>query len=190
MTSNKLDAREKVFAAEYIIDLNAKRAAIEAGYAPNTASRSAYKWVKEEGPKPHVFEVIQKALGDRAKHTEISADAVVAELAKIGFASLRFMTTIDVDGQPQINLSNAPEDYLDAVAEVSTETVLKGPKEARSHVRKTRIKMHDKLKALSLLAKHTGVFDKNKQGATTKFSKAFTQLLETGSKAPIRKDGG
>jgi hypothetical protein len=55
---------------------------------------------------------------------------------------------------------------LDALSETSTETILEKTgvdadgKPVFSQVRKTKIKLHDKLAALEKLARYTGVFDK------------------------------
>ncbi|MCP5086737.1 MAG: hypothetical protein GY952_08055, partial [Rhodobacteraceae bacterium] len=62
----KLDPREKRFVEEYIIDLNAKRAAIAAGYAETTADVRAHGWVSQSKSgnfyKPHVAAAIKSAI--------------------------------------------------------------------------------------------------------------------------------
>ncbi len=94
---------------------------------------------------------------------------MVRELAKIAFATLQHCIHIDDAGQPVINFAHTPHDTIDALLEVSTETILKagGDSDGPYNVRKTKIRLADKLRALEMLARHTGVyFCKNKQKAT------------------------
>lgn len=175
--------RRKAFALEYIIDLNGAQAAIRAGYSPRTAKSQAHRLLT----KDDVQAWIQEGFAARSKRTEITADRVVQEMAKIGFASMRQFISIDADGQPQINLTDTEADALDALSEVSTETVLEG--EDGTRVRKTKIKLHDKLRALQALAEHTGVYDKRDKNQANALANAFADIWARGSKAPIRKDG-
>lgn len=82
--------REQVFLNEYMIDLNAKRAAIAAGFAETTAHVYAGQWVSD-GPmnnKPHLTAAINKRLAERAEQTGITIDRIEQELASIAFVGL------------------------------------------------------------------------------------------------------
>ena len=185
-----LTPKDARFVEEYVIDLNAARAARAAGFSETTAKAKAFAWVQPDGPKPDVYKAVLDRMNKRSEKTEITADRVIQELAKVGFASMRQFVRIDADGQPQIDLTETPEDALDALAEVSTETVVEheGSGDARTanHVRKTKIKLHDKLKALMALGEHVGAFKQGKEDTANAFAQAFKQLLDAGSKAPIR----
>lgn len=176
-------ARRRQFAAEYIQDFNATQAAIRAGYSKGSAGQQGNRLLKDAQIQGWIKEAIDK----RQARTEITADRVVQEMAKVGFASMRQFIRIDTDGQPQIDLTETEADALDALSEVSTETVLEG--EAGTKVRKTRIKLHDKMKALQALAEHTGVYDKRDKNQANALANAFADIWARGSKAPIRKDG-
>ena len=186
-----LSPKDEIFVREYLIDLNAKRAAVAAGFSETTARIKAHAWVKPDGTKPEVYKAILAKMNKRAEKAEITADRVIQELAKVSFASMRQFVRVDADGQPQIDLSDTPDDALDALSEVSTETVLEGEgsgEERVTHrVRKTKIKLHDKLKALMALGEHVGAFKQGKEDTANAFANAFAQLLDTGSKAPINK---
>lgn len=187
-----LDARESRFVDEYLIDLDPERAAVAAGYSASTARKKSFSWVVGNGgQKPHVLAAIRKGRAERSERTKITADRVVEELAKVGFASMRRFVRIDSTGQPRIDLSETPEDHLDALSEVQTETVLEpgGMEGEVLHVRKTKIKLHDKLKALHDLAEHTGVFKESDKNKATALAEAFQQLWARGSKAPLRRGG-
>ena len=73
----RLDHRETIFVDEYIVDLDAERAALAAGYSKSMARSKAYQWVSSGKVKPHVFEAIKKRMIDRSKRTEISQDYVL-----------------------------------------------------------------------------------------------------------------
>jgi len=76
----QLDAREKRFVAEYVIDLNPERAAIEAGYSISMAKSKAYQWVSGGKVKPHVYAAIQKAQKKAEIRAEITQDDVIKGL--------------------------------------------------------------------------------------------------------------
>ena len=77
-----LTEKQDRFAQEYIIDLNAKQAAIRAGYSEKTAEQIGYQLLQNTS----VQEVIQKAIADRQKRTEVTQDMVVEELRAVAFS--------------------------------------------------------------------------------------------------------
>lgn len=150
-----LTDKQELFAKEYIVDLNATQAAIRAGYSENTSRQMG----AENLTKPVIQEFIQRLMNERSKRTEITADMVLKEYAKLGFSNItdylkveeREMTTesgtmamyktIDIFETDKIDRSK-----LDAVAEI------KQTKEGIS------IKLHDKKGALDSIARHLGMF--------------------------------
>ncbi|WP_299083186.1 terminase small subunit [uncultured Paraglaciecola sp.] len=80
-----LNVRQKRFCEEYIVDLNATQAAIRAGYSKRTAGVQAHDLLK----KPEIQAIISTLQDDRSKRTQITADRVLEELGKIGFADIR-----------------------------------------------------------------------------------------------------
>ena len=75
----KLTAKQQLFVAEYLKDLNATQAAIRAGYSEKTA----FSIGAENLSKPLIQEALQKAMKKRSERTEVSVDLVVNELLKI-----------------------------------------------------------------------------------------------------------
>lgn len=69
----KLTDRQKRFAEEFPIDLNAEAAAIRAGYS----EKSAYSTAHDLKQVPHVREEIQKKFDERSERTGITADYVL-----------------------------------------------------------------------------------------------------------------
>lgn len=75
----KLTDKQKRFCEEYLIDLNARQAAIRAGYPAKRASEQAYQLLQ----KTTVSAYIEKLRQEQQQRTQITADAVLGELAKI-----------------------------------------------------------------------------------------------------------
>ena len=68
-----LTPKQQAFVSEYIIDQNATRAAIAAGYSPKTATVMGY----ENLSKPYLKKVIENALEERCRNNGITADFVL-----------------------------------------------------------------------------------------------------------------
>lgn len=81
LPEQKLNRRQQMFVEEYLVDLDATRAAKAVGYS----DKSAYSIGCENLSKPHIKSVIAARIKERASRLDISAQAVVAELAKIAF---------------------------------------------------------------------------------------------------------
>ena len=148
---SSLTPKQAAFVREYLIDLNATQAAIRAKYSPRTAASIG----EENLRKPEIADAIQKAMESRSKRTEITADRVLQELAKIGFSDVRKIFT-ETGG-----LHN-PRDMDDdmAAAVQSVEVVVRQvPGEAHSEVEHVhKIKLNDKLGALTQIGRHLGMF--------------------------------
>ena len=142
-----LAEKQATFVQEYLIDLNATQAAIRAGYSPGSAARYAIELLN----KTHVAEAIKKAMQERNQRVEISQDRILEELARIAFGDLRDSVTWGKEGVKLKESAELTEDQAAAISEVG-ETVTK---EGGS----TRIKRHDKVKAIELLMRHKGMLN-------------------------------
>lgn len=144
-----LTEKQRTFANEYLIDLNATQAAIRAGYS----SKNADKIGSELLGKTRVAEEISKAMAKRSKRVGINQDRVIQELARIAFVN-----PLDVINPADGSVSqHASEDDLACIQSVKVKTMdgEKGSSEERE------VKLNDKLKALELLGKHMGMFKDN-----------------------------
>jgi len=137
--ARKLTDRQDRFVKEYLVDLNATKAAKRAGYSKRTA--------------------VQKAQAERGKRTEIEADAVVRELGKIGFANMLDYLTIGKDGDPYVDLSDLTREQAAAIGEVTVEDFTEGRGEDKRDVRRVKFKLSDKRGALVDLGRHLGMFN-------------------------------
>lgn len=156
----KLTARQQRFVEEYLVDLNATQAAIRAGFAPSTADKKAPMWVgksRESCPTNmrHVWDAVNEAKGERSERTQLTADDVVLQLARMGMADVRKLFT------PQGQLKAVHELDDDTAAAIqSIEVVTKHipmPGDEPAEVEYLhKIKLVDKIKPLELIGKHMG----------------------------------
>lgn len=151
---NDLTAKQQRFVEEYLVDLNATQAAIRAGYSEATAASIGFENLR----KPEIAEAIQKAQAERSKRTEITADRVLQEMGKIGFANMRNYIRLN-GGDPYVDLTDCDLDQFAAISEVTSEDFVEGRGEDARDVRKVKIKLHDKKGALVDIGRHLGMFN-------------------------------
>lgn len=142
--------KQKIFADEYLIDLNATR-----------AYRVAYPNVKKDdtaavnGSKllrnTKVAEYIQERMQERQQRTEVTQDRVVQELAAIAFAKATDYVTIKSNGPAAVVTIKSTDDLTDEQVRA-----IAGIKEGTNGI---EIKLNNKEKALELLGRHLGMWN-------------------------------
>ncbi|MCZ7488528.1 terminase small subunit [Rhizobium rhizogenes] len=166
---NELSAKDRVFVREYLIDLDPRRAALAAGYSASMAASKAYQWVSNSKTKPLVYEAVRKAMEARAQRTEVTADRVVQELAKIGFADIRKVIKWkshlvneedNPDGGDVAVIKTIVTNQVELVAsdEIDDETAAAISEISQNTAGGIKLKLHDKRAALVDLGKHLGMF--------------------------------
>lgn len=150
----RLTPRQERFVREYLIDLNAHKAAVRAGYSP----RSARTVGPDTLTNPVVADAVAAAMARRADRTDVTADRVLTELARIAFANLGAFVRTPPNGDPYVTLEGATEDQLAALSEITVEDFRDGRGEDAREVSRVRVKLADKKGALDLLAKHLGLY--------------------------------
>ena len=138
--------KQRVFAREYLIDLNATRAALRTGYSPSYARHAGVCLLR----KPAVASTVKEGMAARARRTEIDADRVVREYAKLAFADIRRLATWGKKGVELREDTEISEEDAAAIVELSRTGKSQG----------ARIKIHDKRAAPDALARHLGVFSR------------------------------
>jgi phage terminase small subunit len=141
-----LTSKQDRFVAEYLVDLNATQAAIRAGYSKKTAQRIG----SENLSKPLIAAAIQKSMTKRSERTDIKADDVIRELAKIAFANMEDYTRLTKGGGLVLDATNLTRDQKAAISEVSYD--------AQGN---PKIKLADKRAALVDLGRHFALFTDN-----------------------------
>lgn len=145
MSLMALTKLQKLFANEYLIDLNATRA-YKAVYKTCKKDETARVNGSKALTNTNISNYIEKRMKDREKRTEITQDSVLKELAKIGFVDITDFVTIS-GGTVQVRATDDIEkNKLGAIA---------GIKEGANGI---EIKLNDKEKALELIGRHLGMF--------------------------------
>lgn len=148
------DGKAKRFADEYLVDCNATRAYIAAGYkAKDNASAAtlASRLLKND----QVAAYIKARQVQLAAKLGITQERVLAEYAKIAFSDMRKFVEWGPTGIKLLDSKELADGEAVVVAEVSETTSAQGGS--------LKFKLHDKKGALDSLAKHLGLLVERKQ---------------------------
>lgn len=138
--------KQKIFADEYLIDLNATRAyrvAYPAVKKDETAAQAGSRLLRNVKVAKYISERIQ----DRQQRTEITQDMVVKELAAIAFSRATDYAAVKGGTVCIKDTDTLTEDQIRAIA---------GIKEGANGI---EVKLNDKEKALELLGRHLGMWN-------------------------------
>lgn len=167
----KLSAKQRRFINEYVTDYDGCLAACRAGYAKKSASSSAGRLLA----MPEIVEGIRARQQERAERTQVTQDAVIRELAAVGFASLKDVCTWDDGHLVLINSQDLSDAQAASIAEITETVTTRGGT--------VRVKQHSKLKALEMLAKHVGLYDppemESEEKSLEELSPVLKKRLET-----------
>lgn len=147
-----LTPKQEQFVAEYLIDLNATKAAERAGYSVKTANEQGARLLANVSVKA----AIQEAMNRRAGKLEITAERVLAELARLAFFDPRKL--FNADGSPK-QIHDLDDDTAAAVAGLEVNELFEGQGEQK-HIYGLvkKIKIADKGAALERLGRHLKLF--------------------------------
>ena len=164
--------KQKIFADEYLIDLNATRAyrvAYPSVKKDETAAAAAARMLRNV----KVAAYIQERMQERQKRTEITQDRVLQELAAIAFAKAPDYAEIKNECVRIKDTAELDEQQVRALA---------GIEEGKFGI---KVKLNDKEKALELLGRHLGMFkDKLEVSGLEEEKKKLGDILEQ-----LRGDG-
>jgi phage terminase small subunit len=144
-----LTAKQQQFVNEYLVDLNATKAAIRAGYSTNRADAMGHENLR----KPEIAHAVEEAMKARSDRTEVTADRVLAEYAKLAFLDPRRF--YDANGG-LIPVPLLPADVAAALSSMEVSTERNKDSENPTFADVTKIKFSDKKAALDSVARHFG----------------------------------
>ena len=155
--ADSLSPKHKAFCLEYIKDLNGTQAAIRAGYSKNCARGTASTLLTY----PNIKAKISELMKDREKKTKITAQKVVQEIAKKGFLKKEDMKEgegleVLISFINSLKKETLKRDLKDIETEKLLDTLIKATVELEGI----------QAKALEMLAKHTGAFNKDESDKT------------------------
>jgi phage terminase small subunit len=137
------------FVDEYVVHLNATKAAKLAGYSETTAGSIGTNLLSHSG----IRELLAQKMDERNRRLEIAADRVLLELASGAFVNLAdvvswksgIVTTIDSDQLTR--------------AQVAAMKCVEQKFNRKGDIVGMKISMHDKPRYLELLMRHMGMLD-------------------------------
>ena len=175
--------KQKIFADEYLIDLNATRAyrvAYPSVKKDETAAAAAARMLRNV----KVQEYISERMQERQQRTEVTQDMVVKELAAIAFARATDYVEIRSNGACSTVVIKPTTDLSDQQV-----CAIAGIKEGANGI---EIKLNDKEKALELLGRHLCMWNDKLDIKTPAIDDSikemeayFEQLKESGSGPPV-----
>jgi len=148
-----LNPMQKLFIAAYVEKPNATRAALKAGYSPDSAYSQGHDLLKH----PEIKAEIHSRLERISARYEVSRERVIAELAKLGLSNMGDFTRIDeTTGDVYTDFSAVDRDQMAAVQELTVEEYTEGRGDDARNIKRTKFKLADKKGALLELAKING----------------------------------
>lgn len=147
----QLTEKQKRFADEYLIDLNATQAAIRAGYSPRSAGEQASRLLKNAKVRAYIDE----RMAELSRRTGVNQERILRELARIAF----------VNAPDLINMADATvrEDAtVDDMAAIASVRVKIIPTENGQGIER-EIRLADKIRALDLLGKRFAMWTERQQ---------------------------
>lgn len=182
MSRKLTNTKHQMFVDEYIIDFNAKEAAIRAGYSPKTAAQQGYRLLQDE----RIAAAIDEAIAKRTKRMHITQDHVLGMWWQIANADYNELSSVrrvacgycygdnitmgDDDDAREIDPSRdpnpdcgicrgegSPHVHIADTEKLSPAAKLlyQGAKETKFGI---EIQTADRMKALDNVARHLGMF--------------------------------
>ena len=143
MEQSKLTGRERRFLEAWLDSGDPEQAAQAAGYSPERAKAAGARLLE----RPAVQRELRLRLRDRPRLRPVRQQDILAELCAIAFSD--FTEYVRVEDGAVLVTDSRDLDYSQRAAIAGIKDTGKG----------VEIKLHDKQKALELLAKYLGLFE-------------------------------
>jgi phage terminase small subunit len=145
-----LNPKEALFCQEYVIDMNATRA-YRAVYGTELTYGSCRTYGSRLLTKHDIQDEITRLFKEMAERGKVRAEMVIRELANIAFGDISVVAQWDDNGLELKASDQLTRDNLALIKEVQSTPV----GSMGQHIgNDKRVKLHDKMKALEILAKH------------------------------------
>ncbi len=162
--SKSPNAQQKLFAKEYLIDLNATQAAIRAGYSKRTAYSQGQRLLKHVEVKRLVLAGMKR----RNAKIECSSDMVLERLLLLANFNLKKFMRFNDEQVPYYDFTEATTEDWFCLEEITVDRLNRGKIEVAldeegnpclNHVSIDRVKIKSvsKIRALELVGRHVDV---------------------------------
>jgi phage terminase small subunit len=161
---------------------NATQSAKDAKYSPKTAYSQGQRLLKNVEILGRL-EYLNRAVAEKCG---VTAEKVVAELAKIGFSNLKdFME----EKHSIRDITTLPDEVTAAVKSIQT-TIRHDSGDSDGYTEKVKIDLHDKKGALVDLGRHLNIFEKdNALGVSDDLAELMKEIGGKGAGLPIKVVG-
>lgn len=152
-----LTDKQELFVLYYLQDPNATKAAKKAGYSEDTAYSQGQRLLKNAE--------IKAAIEERLSDVEVTTSRILIELSKIAYADMEDFGSVEEGGSFQAKSFDQLEPGASrAIKKIKEKRKLlsSGEGEGDNVILDSQyeFELHDKLKAIELLGKYLGMFDK------------------------------
>lgn len=155
-----LNDKYRRFADKYLETGNASESARFVGYSAKCAGVTGSKLLARPDIAAYLAERRAEVLGDEATVQQ----RVLGELEALAFANIADFISIDDDGLPQVDFSNASREQLRAITNIATKRTTRRDKDGNvTTEEQSRFGLTDKYRGLELLGKHHGLFKAEEQ---------------------------
>lgn len=158
----RLTPKQKRFVEEYLVDLNATRAAKTSGYAEKTAYRIGFENLR----KPQIQAAVQRRQAELSEKTQITQERVLEEEAAIAFSNITDL--FDEDGNI-IETHKLPEPIRYALSSIEVKDLPDGS-------RKYKFRLWDKGRALERISKYLGMYERDNRQKRPTLEEVFAAL--------------
>lgn len=146
-----LNLQQAKFLKEYLKSGNATEAAIKAGYAPDSAAVTGARLLR----KANIREAVEKTLNK----LEISAENVLAELAKLAFSNMGDYVQPNQEGTQLVpDFSKLTREQMACIQEIKVDETGGSGDGKRERIQRTTFKLADKGLNLERLGRHLKLF--------------------------------
>lgn len=151
--SSTVTPKQLQFCKEYLVDFNATRAAIRAGYSENGATVQASKLLAIPKLQAEIRNIARSFT-----QPEDMIRKIICELQTIAFGDMRDIAEWDGDTSV-LKSSKSLGEKAKLISELNTST--RHDKEGRTT--NIKVKLHDKMKALEMLGRYLNIFNDKKE---------------------------
>ena len=159
--------KQKRFGEEYVIDLNATKAAERAGYSKDTAKLIGH----ENLAKPNIQKYITALQLKISERNDNLAQKEIDELVKVGFSNVQDYIEA---GNIVKDLSEIEPHKAAAVSSIKRSVTEFGDAETGGVKTVLEFKLWDKISALEKLGRHLGIFEKDNAQSKPEIGQPFT----------------
>jgi phage terminase small subunit len=158
-TKAAVPQRWEVFSEEFLVDLNATRAAERAGYSKKGAEQRGYELLRDEKVKSRIADLMAR----RAERVGLSQQQIVQELCDQLSVSLPDVVTWGPNGLEVKDSAALTGPQRKALKKVKVKKVVRETESADGKIHRTisydyEVELHDRVSVIEMAGRHLGMW--------------------------------